>query len=273
MGWLIPSELPNPDEADRTAARAIRCLEGEVAPYVLLPGDPARAKMISEQWLSDSRLVMINREFHTYTGHFRDLDVSVVSTGLGSPGAAMVVQDLARLGVKAAVRVGTAGSGQSAIKPGALVIATGAVRGEGLSRHLIDLAYPAVPDPDLSDAVFEAALTGEASDLHRGVIHTSDAFQSEQIAKEFPRYTAAGVLAYEMEAASIFVKSATLKMPSACIVAIDGFVSNVQSGNFRPDARSRDRAIREIIKIALEGLVIYDSQGKRTRGPSTSAGA
>jgi uridine phosphorylase len=237
----------------------MRCLPEEVPPYVLLPGDPARAKMICDRWLKHGKLVMMNREFHTYRGTYKDLDVGVVSTGLGSPGAAMVVQDLGYLGAKAVIRVGTAGSGQSHVLPGDVVIATGAVRDEGLTRHLVTQGFPAVSDACLSDALFSAAKGAEVKGVHRGIIHTSDAFQSKLVSSELDAYRAAGVLAYEMEAAAVLVKSATLGIPAACIVAIDGFVGNVQEGDFAPDFRARDRGIKAMIRIALDALAIHAS--------------
>ncbi|MFT4636496.1 MAG: uridine phosphorylase, partial [Chitinophagales bacterium] len=115
------SDLPKIDDPQRAKCRATRCLSSEVGDYVLLPGDPARAAMIAEQWFSEGELVMANREFHSYTGFYKGIKMSVISTGLGSPGATMVVQDLPKLGVKAAIRVGTAGSAVEHVKPGDLV--------------------------------------------------------------------------------------------------------------------------------------------------------
>ncbi len=258
MGWIPTTEIPEVNDADRVKTRAIRCLPGELAPYVLLPGDPARAAMIAGRYLSDSRLVMLNREFHTYTGTYQGLDVSVVSSGLGSPGAAMVVQDLAQLGARAVIRVGTAGAGAEPVSPGDLIIATGAVRDEGLSRHLVEISFPAVPNPDLTDALTNAAKTRNTVKLHRGVVHTSDAFQSPLIRAQLAQLMDAGVLGFEMEAAAVFIKAATVGLPAACIAAVDGYVREVQSGNTVPDFGARDRAIDEMISIALDALIAFD---------------
>ena len=258
MSWKPSSEVPDVNDVERVKARAIRCLPGELAPYVLLPGDPSRAAMIAERYLSGGRLVMMNREFHTYRGTYKGCDVSVVSTGLGSPGAAMVVQDLKQLGARAAIRVGTAGAGAEKVVPGDLVIATGAVRDEGLSRHLIDVAFPAVPDPDLTDTLTQAARTQSELRVHRGIVHTSDAFQSPITKAQLPQLLEAGVLGFEMEAAAVFVKAATIGLPAACIATVDGSVRDVQSGNTIPDFEARDRAIDAMISIALDAIVSFD---------------
>ena len=263
MSWKPSSDIPDVNDSKRAEARAIRCLPGELAPYVLLPGDPSRAKLVAESYLTDGRLVMMNREFHTYSGTYKGREISVVSTGLGSPGAAMVVQDLKMLGVRAAIRIGTAGAGAEPVAPGDVVIATGAVRDEGLSRHLVDIAFPAVPDPDLTDALTFAARSQDNFRVHRGVIHTSDAFQSPLTKAQLPQLIEAGVLAFEMEAAAVFIKAATIGLPTACIVTVDGYVRNVQSGNTAPDFGARDQAVSAMISMSLDALVAYDETSAR----------
>jgi len=260
--WDEDPELPSADDPERSRCRAIRCLDGEIAPFVLLPGDPGRARMISRNFLSECRLVMRNREFHSYTGTFRDLPVSVISTGLGSPGAAMVISDLARLGVKAVIRVGTAGSGQQRIAPGGLVIATGAIRDEGVSSHYVGHGFPAVSDPVLSQKLAAAAQKLHIDEVHRGIVHTSDAFKSPMIRDQVDRLAEADVLAYEMEAAAIFVLSTLNKIAAACILAIDGRVREVQSGNTLPDFQARDKGIENMITIALNALLSYRQMEK-----------
>lgn len=257
MGWTFQHELPDANDPLRARTRAIRCLPGEVASIVLLPGDPSRAKLISEKYLEDGRLVMANREFHTYLGTYKGTPISVISTGLGSPGAAMVVRDLGALGVKAAIRIGTAGAGLDRVKPGDLVIATGAVRDEGVTSHYAKPGFPAVPDPVVSAALLKAA---ESSGFrtHLGVIHTSDAFQSPVTARELPTFVELNVLAYEMEASAVMIMGTLSGVATACILAIDGQVKNVQAGDSVPDFAARDAAIDAMIRIALDASVSLD---------------
>lgn len=263
MGWVFEEGLPDPNDPERARTRALRCLPQEVAPIVLLPGDPARARMISDHYLDDGKLVMANREFHTYSGTYRGQAVSVISTGLGSPGAAMVVRDLGLLGVKAAIRVGTAGAGNSKVSPGDLVIASGAVRDEGVTRHYAPVSYPAVPDPMILRALEKGCLRTDFQNYHIGVVHTSDAFQSPITARELPTLMEMNVLAYEMEAASVFVIGAMCNVATGCILAIDGRVDNVQDGDTVPDFTARDQAVDAMVKVSLEALEMVGARNRR----------
>jgi DeoD family purine-nucleoside phosphorylase len=247
------------DKADRARCRATRCLPGEIADYVLLPGDPSRAAMIANEWFEDGELVVANREFHSYTGTYKGLRVSVISTGLGSPGATMVVQDLPKLGVKAAIRVGTAGSAVEAVAPGDLVIASSAVRDEGVSHQFIPANYPAVADFKLTETMRKMAHSID-SKTHTGIVHTSDVFTSPNLQQVRERYAKANVLAFEMEAAAVLTIASLLSIPAGCIVSIDGYINNVAQGNTAPDGRRRDQGIRNAITIALDTLVALQQQ-------------
>ena len=169
--WPDRSELPDPNDPARAAQRAVRCLPGEIAPNVLVPGDPARARRIADEWLTDAKLVMVQREFHSYTGSYQGVPVSVISTGVGSPGAAMVMQDLEKLGCETVIRVGTAGSCVEAVAPGDNVIGTAAVRDEGLTQKFVPPMYPATANMEVTNALREAGKKQPVSQ-HLGVVHT-----------------------------------------------------------------------------------------------------
>lgn len=252
--WPDRSELPSPDEPDRAMYRATRCLPGEIAPNVLVPGDPVRAQKIATDYLEDAELVMVQREFHSYTGRYKGLPVSVISTGVGAPGAAMVMQDLAKLGCKHVIRVGTAGSCQTTVHPGDNVIATAAVRDEGLTQKFLPQNYPAAPDFLLNSHLFNAA-TGRTSQLHCGVVHSSDAFSSPALKADIELAQNAGVLAFEMEASAVLTLGLLLGLRVACVFSIDGFVANVAAGNTVPDKAARNRGIQTAIYSALDALV------------------
>ena len=87
----------------------IRCLPGDVADKVLLPGDPKRAERIA-QFLDDARHIATNREYATYTGVYKGMPVSVTSTGIGCPSLAIAVEELTSVGAKTLIRTGTSGS-------------------------------------------------------------------------------------------------------------------------------------------------------------------
>ncbi|RLE91733.1 MAG: hypothetical protein DRJ55_05340, partial [Thermoprotei archaeon] len=155
----------------------IRCKPGDVAPYVLLPGDPSRVPLIAKHW-DEARLVAKNREYVTYTGTYRGVPVSATSTGIGSPSAAIAVEELVRVGGKVFIRVGTSGPVNPKVKPWKLGIATGAVRDEGTTRQYVPIEYPAVADYRVVAALVEAA-EKLGYRYHVGVFHTKDSFYSE----------------------------------------------------------------------------------------------
>lgn len=258
--WTFQNQnLPDAGSPERAQFRATRCLPGEIAPYVLLPGDPGRAARIAQEWFDDGTLVMANREFHSYTGTFQGLPVSVISTGLGSPGTAMVVQDLKPLGVKGAIRVGTAGSVSSDVAPGDIVVGTAAVRDEGTSHKFIPAVYPAAANFHLTSELCNAAAAQDVN-VHLGLVHTSDAFSGPSLADDVVRYSKANVLAFEMEASTVLTLGSLLSVPAACIFSIDGWVANVAKGNTVPDATARDKGIVTAIDLALDALVRFSKK-------------
>lgn len=112
----------------------VKVKKGDVGRYVILPGDPKRCSKIAA-YLDDAKLVADNREFVTYTGYLDDVKVSVCSTGIGGPSAAIALEELVHVGADTFIRVGTCGGMQMDVLAGELVIATGAVRMEGRSEE------------------------------------------------------------------------------------------------------------------------------------------
>ena len=103
----------------------IRCKEGDVGRYVLMPGDPGRVPLIAG-YLDNAIEVAHNREYLVYTGFLDGVPVSVCSTGIGCPSTAIAIEELARCGADTFIRVGTSGMMQEHMQPGDLVIATAA---------------------------------------------------------------------------------------------------------------------------------------------------
>ena len=128
----------------------------DIGKYVILPGDPKRCAKIAE-FLTDAKQVADNREFTTYTGTLDGVRVSVTSTGIGGPSAAIAIEELSKCGAHTFLRVGTCGGMQENILGGDLVIADGAIRMEGTSREYAPVEYPAVPDFTVTTALVQAA--------------------------------------------------------------------------------------------------------------------
>ncbi|MDP6701019.1 MAG: uridine phosphorylase, partial [Candidatus Latescibacteria bacterium] len=126
--------------------------DGDVAPYVLLSGDPGRVEKI-KTWLDKAEAVGNKRGYMVYTGTYRDTPVTLASNGVGAPSTAIAMEELALAGGKVFIRVGSCASVTENIPIGDVVIATGGVRDEGVSHTYAPSIYPAVADPDVVAAL------------------------------------------------------------------------------------------------------------------------
>jgi uridine phosphorylase len=191
----------------------IRAKPGDVGEAVLLPGDPGRVEAIARQ-LDRPRLIARNREYTTYTGELDGRPVSVCSTGIGSPSTAIAVEELAAIGARTFVRVGTTGSIQPGVSFGDLVVATAAVRDEGTTPAYVPLGYPAAADVELVQAMVDAGRRLNQR-VHAGIVRSHDSLYTDLRAAAMPRqqelqgaldvWQRAGVLCNDMESSAIFV--------------------------------------------------------------------
>jgi uridine phosphorylase len=190
----------------------IRCKPGDVGEAVLLPGDPGRCESIARLF-QQPRLIARNREFTTYTGEVDGRPISVCSTGIGSPSTAIAVEELAAVGARTFIRVGTTGSIQKGVGFGDLVVATAAVRDEGTTPPYVSVAYPAVADHELVQRMLQAARDRNLR-VHAGIVRSHDALYPDLHAAEMPRreeleqalrvWQRARVLCNDMESSTIF---------------------------------------------------------------------
>ena len=149
----------------------IRCAEGDVGRYVILPGDPGRCEKIAA-YFDNAEFVSQNRE---YTGTLLGEKVSVCSTGIGGPSSAIAMEELFAVGADTFIRVGTAGGINLKVHGGDVVIATAAVRQEGTAREYAPLEYPAAASFDVTQALVWAA-EEMGSRFHTGVVQSKDSF-------------------------------------------------------------------------------------------------
>ena len=164
-------------EAERQRQFHIDCVQGDVGRYCILPGDPGRCESIA-RYFEDALHVRTNREYTTYTGKLLGETVSVVSTGIGGPSAAIAMEELCNLGAHTFVRVGTCGGIDLSVQSGDVVVATGAVRMEGTSREYAPIEYPAVPDFAVTCALTQACrCLGKR--WHTGVVQCKDSFYGQ----------------------------------------------------------------------------------------------
>lgn len=192
--------------------------QGDAGGYCILPGDPGRCERIAA--LLDNRcFVHSNREFTTWAGTLEGEKVSVVSTGIGGPSAAIAVEELHQIGVHTFLRIGTCGGIRLDVQSGDVVVATGAVRMEGTSREYAPIEYPAVPDFTVTRALADsAAALGYPCKV--GVVQCKDSFYGQHSPEKSPVYyellqkweswKRLGVKASEMESAAMFVVASAL---------------------------------------------------------------
>ena len=191
----------------------IRCAEGDVGRYCILPGDPGRCKSIAAHF-DDAVLVSQNREYTVYTGTLLGEKVSVCSTGIGGPSAAIAMEELHAIGADTFVRVGTCGGIDLNVRSGDVVVATGAIRYEHTSLEYAPIEYPAVADFEVMTALVQAA-KNLGKPLQVGVVQCKDSFYGQHDPKRMPvsydllqKWEAGkrlGVKASEMESAALFV--------------------------------------------------------------------
>lgn len=204
----------------------IQCTAEDIGHYVFLPGDPDRVPWIAS-YLENAQKVAQSREFTTYTGTLDGTRVSVTSTGIGGPSAAIAMEELVALGAHTFLRIGTCGGMQPELVPGALIIPTGAIRMEGTSQEYMPLAFPAVPDFGLTEHLVCAARAA-AYDYHTGVVQCKDSFYEQHSPETMPvaptllqnwqAWKAAGTLASEMESAALFTVAAARHVRCATIL-------------------------------------------------------
>ncbi|MFB6310361.1 MAG: nucleoside phosphorylase [Salinirussus sp.] len=236
----------------------IQVAEGDVADLALVPGDPDRVDRIAAQ-CDDAETLAQNREYRVVEATYQDRELVICSTGVGSPSAAIAVEELAAVGVETFLRVGTCGALQSDVAIGDMVIATAAAKDEGTTKRYEAAEIPAVASHDVVTALADAA-SGAGADVVRGAIATDDAFYAET-----PDYVeaweAAGLQAVEMEAAAIFTLARRKDLRAGAICTVDGnLVEGTQKTDLADDGEELPPKARNnvgrAIDIALEAATM-----------------
>jgi uridine phosphorylase len=240
----------------------IMCGVGDVAKYVLIPGDPRRVEKIAA-FFDESRKVADYRGFVTYTGAVNGIGISACSTGIGCPSAAIAVEELSRIGAETFIRVGTTGALQKEIKIGDIVIATSAVRADGTSRSYAPIELPAIADFNVTSALVDAAHRLRQK-VHFGPVLTSDAFYGDL--DNLRLWSKYNVLSVEMESSTLFTLANVKKLKAGSILAVDGNpLMGLGKGEFEPGEKTGEldehvqKAINTEIRIAIEAIKILES--------------
>ena len=233
--------------------RHVRARTGEVAPYVLIPGDPGRAERIAQRF-AGAREVARNREFVRFTGETeRGTPISVCSTGIGGPSASIAVEELARIGATHFIRVGSAGGRQPDVPIGSVVVVTAAYRGDGTSLDYMPLPYPAVADLDVTLALRAAAEEHLGRRAYEGVAYTRDAFYRRDDGLN-RLLTEAGVVAAEQECATVFVVGALRRVKVGAVLGTDSNIFLDPQPTREEKERLYQQVERQTIAIAIDAV-------------------
>ena len=243
---------------DKSRQYHIQVAEGEVGKYVIMPGDPKRCAKIA-QYLDDAVLVADNREYVTYTGTLDGVKVSVTSTGIGGPSAAIAMEELYRCGADTFIRIGTCGGMQKEVKSGDVVVATGAIRMEGTSKEYAPIEFPALANLDVSNALVLAAKKRNYA-YHTGVVQSKDSFYGQhepdlkpvgyELVNKWNAWVSLGCLASEMESAALFIVASSLKVRCGACFLVIANQEREKLGLENPVVLDTDMAIQ----VAIDGI-------------------
>ena len=240
---------------------------GEIGSYVILTGDPGRCERIASH-LDDAHPVSSNREFTTYTGSLNGASVSVCSTGIGGPSAAIALEELIHCGAHTFIRVGSSGGMDVNVLGGDLVIASGAIRAEGTTREYAPIEFPAVADISVVCALREAA-DKLGYRHHTGVVQSKDSFYGQHDPDSMPvapllnnnwdAWMKCGALASEMECAALFIVGSVRRVRVGGILTVLGNQTRQEQG--LEDVQCMDT--ERVIETAVEAMRILIAQDNR----------
>jgi uridine phosphorylase len=245
-------------------------LRKDVGKIALLPGDPDRVTKIARS-LRKPRTLNEHREFKSVGGYVGRDYVVAVSTGIGGPSTAICVEELARLGVRMMIRVGTCGAIDRGSRIGSVIIADAAIRMEGTSYQYAPLGYPASSSPEVALALRDSAESLKKR-FELGLVASTDSFYPGQGRKSYggyyPKSIVASmdelrgmkVLAFEMESATLFTLARIFGIKAGCVL---GVVANRQTDEFKPGAGEE-----AAIEVAIESV---PRLGKLTSAQATRA--
>ena len=252
---------------DESKQYHIQVGKGEIGRYVIIPGDPGRVEKIA-RYLEDAHFVAQSREYVTWTGKLDGELVSVTSTGVGGPSAAIAIEELVKCGADTILRVGTSGGMQLDVQSGDIVIASGAVRMDGTSKEYAPIEWPAVADVQVMSAMFTAARELGLR-FHTGVVQCKDSFYGQhdpasmpvsyELEAKWEAWKKLGCLASEMESATLFTVGAARHIRTGSCFLVLGNQEREAAGLSNPVVRDTDPAIRVAIG-AIRHLIEQDRE-------------
>ena len=245
--------------------------EGDVGRYVLLPGDPSRCEKIA-RYFDAPHFVAQNREYVTWTGSLLGEKVSVVSTGIGCPSAAIAVEELIEAGADTLIRVGSSGSMQPFVHTGDVVVVNASIRDEGTTLHYLPVEFPAVADFEVVSALRDAARRLGFT-AHTGISQSKDSFYGEverprmpmasHLENRWQSFIVGGALCSEMESSALFVLSSIYRKRAGGVMLV---INEFDLAEVDEDDAAKHMAefdADRVIKVAIEGLKILIQSDRR----------
>lgn len=221
--------------------------KGDIAPMVLMPGDPLRAKFIAETYLEDAREVTSIRGMLGYTGLYKGKPVSVMGSGMGMPSMGIYSYELYNdYNVESIIRIGSCGSFQEEIRVRDVIVAMGACTNSHFaSQYALPGTYSAIADPTLFIKAMEAAIK-KGLPVKAGNILSSDIFYDND-PNAWKKWAAMNVLAVEMEAAALYMNAAKLRKQALAILTVsDSLVTGEAT-----TAAEREKTFTDMMELAL----------------------
>ncbi|WP_295657516.1 purine-nucleoside phosphorylase [uncultured Nocardioides sp.] len=220
---------------------------GDIAPTVLMPGDPLRARWIAETFLDDARCYTEVRGMLGYTGTWHGKPVSVQGSGMGQPSLAIYATELfAEYDVQSVVRVGSCGALTERLAVRDVVIASAACTDSSMNRHRFHgYDYAPVADFGLLRAAYDAAVE-QGVEPHVGLIFSSDSFYSPRVELMAPMVEH-GVLAVEMEASALYTLAAKHGRRALAICTVSDHIVTGEETT----AAEREQTFGAMVDIAL----------------------
>ncbi len=240
----------------------IRLRKEDIGTIAIIVGDPGRVPLVAS-YLDKPKQIGSNREFLTYCGYAGANKVIVISTGIGGPAAAIVVEELARLGIKTIIRVGTCGSLAGEVGIGYLVVAEASVRLDGTTRQYVIEGYPAAATPELTIELKKAAKSLKKKYVG-GLVASTDAFYAGEEHAAFGGYGSppsknlkndmkmANVIAFEMETSTLFVLGRLYGIATGAVLCVVDVISGSEANKFAPKA-----GIEDAIRTAIVAIKTY----------------
>lgn len=234
----------------------------KIEKYVLLPGDPGRIDKILN-YLTEIKELNVNREFRSCNGKYKGIKISIVSTGIGCPAAAIAVEELANIGAKVLIRIGTCGGLLRKMQPGDIVIPSAAICFDGTTKEYKPNIKKIEADKKITESLIKFAEKMGVK-YFTGINRTHDAFYEPT--DNFVKLAGKGFISSEMECSAVFLLSKLRKLKAGAILVVNTpepleEIKKDPTMVYRlVDERRVKKGMDIAIKIALEAIGILEKR-------------